>query len=245
MITINDLYKKYATNLINSNDDYFGVYISKFKGDKNKSLDIYSLKPITKKVLEDQKQEAIYNMFLKKDKSIKKINQLKDIENKIKEYDKLKTRNLHQIADQEEYKKVVQEFCKIAEDKLIAGEKVYFGNIGYFNIIKANKTSDVKKLRVDWGESNKAKQEIINKGLIPMSKDTPDGVPYIRYHNPDELYYCVNWHKNRQVANIICYKYLVANDSSSNSIHLLNFKRKVKQAVKNPLAHLIYKFNGT
>lgn len=245
MITINDLYKKYAFNLINSNEDYFGVYISKFKGDKNKNLNVYSLKPITKKILENQKQEAIYNMFLKKDKSIKKINQLKDIENKIKEYDKNKTRDLHKIANQEEYKKVIQEFCKIAGDKLINGEKVYFGNIGYFYIIKANKVNDIKKLRVDWGESNKIKNEILNKGLIPMSKKNPDGVPYIRYHNPDELYYCVNWRKNSQVANIVCYKYIVANDSSTKLTHLLNFKRKLKQALKNPLAHLIYKFNGT
>lgn len=62
-----------------------------------------------------------------------------------------------------------------------------FGSIG----ITANSSN---KKRVNWGESDKKKEEILARGGTPFSKDNPDGEKWMIYH--EGLDFFINWNRS-------------------------------------------------
>jgi hypothetical protein len=95
------------------------------------------------------------------------------------------------------YKKfiaVLDLFNKLAMDAIIyEGKSLNMGHrLSYLSVSKSNTYSGRK--RVNWNESNKYKAEIIARGDIPKSKETPDGQEWLVYYT-DEIFVRFHWRK--------------------------------------------------
>lgn len=233
MKDLKDFYNKYIQDLMTENSDYFIIR-------KKKELEVHSMNPYTKQTLIDMKSKVIDKIYTKKILKISAIPILKQIEKCIKTFDTNVKKNIHKIIDRNEYETIIKAFCKEAEDELIKGNKVSFGGkLGYFQILKQKRNTELHKLITDWKASNQVKREIIERGEIPMSKENPNGVPYIRHFPTDGFYYLVKWKKSKLITG---YKYCTpAKCSTRDPRYDDNFKIKLIKAFQNPLAPLIYK----
>lgn len=99
----------------------------------------------------------------------------------------------------QEFKKVVKEFHQLISHEIVfKAYKYKFGEIGEFSIVRDKRRGK----SINWGASNKRKQEIIDSGQIPFNKETaPDGIKWFIYHEGD--YFKWHWYKsNTFVKNI-------------------------------------------
>jgi len=102
--------------------------------------------------------------------------------------------------------------------------------IGIFDIKK-----DIRRGQsIDWGASNKRKQEIIDSGLTPFNKTTaPDGIEWFIYHEGGD-YYKWRWFKDTGALFISNIKYYTFTATRAN---LRGLAQCIKQ---NPFASLDY-----
>lgn len=104
-----------------------------------------------------------------------------------------------EINFQKEFRPVVKEFYKLISHEI--AEKAYKFNLGGLGEFKAVKDKRRGK-SINWGDSNKRKQEIIDSGQVPFNKETaPDGIKWFILHEGD--YFKWQWYKsNSYVKNI-------------------------------------------
>lgn len=111
-------------------------------------------------------------------------------------------------------------------------EKNYKFNTG-FGIIEIKKKPRTKPI-INWGESNKLKQELINKGLTPFNKETsPDGINWFIYYETS-ITYKWNWFKDGStmfIKDLNCWKFIPMTGNKKNLGRVIS---------KDPFAELKY-----
>jgi hypothetical protein len=91
------------------------------------------------------------------------------------------------------YNEIVTSFFEYVKDDLINGFRVALpNNIGQLLFIRF----DIKKRFVDWGETNKMKQYLIENDLPLYDKDTGKGNKYIMYSDQSSAFK-LQWMKRK------------------------------------------------
>lgn len=142
-----------------------------------------------------------------------------------------------------QYKKVIYLWNKLIVEKIMEGYKFKAPySLGIFEILRCDRNHG-RKIK-DWGESNKLKQRILDRGGIPLEvfKDEEGniignngGENWLVYH-VDDNYLKFNWYKtnaSRYIKNLLRYKFQCT-DGNKKSI------RKLKD---KPLKELYYGYN--
>lgn len=143
------------------------------------------------------------------------------------------------------FKEVISRHNKKCADAVIFGQVMNFGNkIGNLLIKKIRR--NYEKPVVDWGESKKAKAQLIKVGLTPKGPNNPEGQNWLIYHS-DPWYLRFAWVKKRicKVKNQTVYKFVPTSNRSKvagdNNPEKLGNKGKLVLANKiNPSLHLLY-----
>jgi hypothetical protein len=126
---------------------------------------------------------------------------------------------------------VIREFHKEIAKKIINDQyKFKPSQIGIFEI-----TKDIRRGQsINWGASNKRKQEIIDSGLVPYNKEnSPEGIEWFIYHEGGD-YYKWRWFKDtgaKFISNIKYYNFQAAR---------ANLRGLAKAIKENPFASLEY-----
>lgn len=130
-----------------------------------------------------------------------------------------------EIMSHDKYRDIISNFFKAASTDLMEGKKLnLLNNSGYLFIKRIERS--FKKPRVNWGESNKQKQEHIDNGDIPL-KGNNGGKPWLIYFTDDE-YFRLAWARpivGMKHTNF--YKFIPARG------------REGKEGFKEQMAHLI------
>lgn len=117
------------------------------------------------------------------------------------------------------------------------------GYLGGIQIVRQDRSYRSKAMRsINWAASNKLKQDLIDQGITPRSKDNPDGKPWlIRYGFEDDQYIIIQWdnitparrssvHHNR----VLAYKFIATRGK-------VGVKTQMKEFIaKNPLGIYAY-----
>jgi len=108
-----------------------------------------------------------------------------------------KEKNL--IDDDITYKEfyyITRDFNKLISDKISEGY-CFETIIGEFEVVKKDRNK--RSQMINWGESNKKKQVIINSGEIPFNKETaPTGINWFIYFT-SEVSYLWKWIRSLSV----------------------------------------------
>lgn len=135
-----------------------------------------------------------------------------------------------QDVDYKTFSLVIREFNKEISDKILKGYKFKAVNLGIFEVLRVPR----KKATINWNDSKKYKQELIEKGITPYSRDeNPDGEKWFIYFT-DPWYFKWVWFKtkaSKYVGNLFYYTFTASFDN----------KRGIAKAIKNNnLAELDY-----
>ncbi len=113
------------------------------------------------------------------------------------------------------FKEILERLFKKLAKKIIHGYKFTIGHgIGLIEVIKVARTfstneDGVPKVAIDWGASNKRKEELIDQGRVPYNgKTAPNGVKWLIFHTA--LSYCRwKWYKKsyHMIPNITTYTF--------------------------------------
>lgn len=123
---------------------------------------------------------------------------------------------------------------RVMEEVIYKGREFNMGErLSTISVIKVDR--DYSKPRVNWKASNELKQEIIDNGGTPYSKENPNGEKWFVYYT-DKWYCRFNWHKAKCVVpNKTAYRFTATRGSKGNKTKLKEFLRE------NDLAHLKYR----
>lgn len=140
--------------------------------------------------------------------------------------DSFETFNFNHTITYGEYYNLLYTLLNQMVEEVLAGEKLQTP-FGTFSILL--KENEFKRKGVNYAASMKRKQEIIDAGGIPYSKETGEGEKYLQYFTKDH-YFFISIGRNRriQIGNIK-YKFVPFRSfnykkqrklKESNSIHL-------------------------
>ena len=92
--------------------------------------------------------------------------------------------------------KIIEAYNKKVLKALVEeGASVKLGNnLGYLYILRQKKKDLFSMRNIDWGESNKFKQELIDRGDTPKDENNPDGKNWFQFYE-DTDYLRVAWTK--------------------------------------------------
>jgi hypothetical protein len=146
----------------------------------------------------------------------------------------IKNRNIYkksgdsiiEITSHDKYKTILTAFFKAVGSKLIEGEKfnMLYGN-GYLFVRRIERS--FKNPKINWGESNKYRQELIDAGETPL-KDNNGGKPWLVYYIDDE-YFRLAWQKPTVCTkNLKFYKFLPARGRPGR----LGFREQMSKVIK-------------
>lgn len=157
------------------------------------------------------------------------------------EMERLTSRDMYEFyleqggdLDYSMFRDVISEFNIGAMDKIVyEGRTLEMGsNLSRLSVIRVDRNH--ASPRVNWPESNKLKQEIIDEGNEPMSDEHPDGEPWLIFYTDD--WYCrFFWEKrNCKIKNHSAYRFDATRGTKGN-------KRKLIDLLKSDdLAYLMY-----
>tara|TARA_R100001463_G_scaffold17061_7_gene44030 strand:- start:11581 stop:12054 length:474 start_codon:yes stop_codon:yes gene_type:complete len=119
------------------------------------------------------------------------------------------------------FKNICSEFNIMIMDYILEGKEFNMGhNLSTISIVR--KDRDPRSPRIDWGESNKYKQELLNKGHSLYDPETEVGVKWHIYHTND--FYCkYYWRKGKcSVPNKSVYRFDATRGLKGNKEKLIN-----------------------
>jgi len=110
-----------------------------------------------------------------------------------------------------QYSKILRDINKELLKLLIDGKTIRIGNnLGVLKVVSIARTNFTQP---NFGESNKLKQQIIDRGEVPRDKNNPDGKDWLVYFT-DDRYLTFRWEK--WTTNIEKNIYRATNSTSYN-----------------------------
>ena len=144
--------------------------------------------------------------------------------------------NSKEEVDEVLFKSICKDFNINIMDYILDGKEFNMGsNLSTISIIRLPRNNS--NPRIDWGESNKYKKELINKGEELFNKNTGEGNKWYIYFTDNE--YCrFYWKKSKcRVPNKSAYKFTPTRGEKGNKEKLINLLRI------DELAYLKFKKN--
>ncbi len=134
----------------------------------------------------------------------------------------------------DQWRAVISAFNVRAMDAIIQdGKELELGNgLSKLSVIKIDRNHAAP--RVDWPETKKLKQELLDAGETLMSDEHPEGIPYLVYYTDD--WYCrFFWEKRTcKIRNKSAYRFDVSRGFKGNKQKLID------RLNSDDLAHLAY-----
>jgi len=137
-------------------------------------------------------------------------------------------------VDKSIYNNIVQEFNIMIIDYILEGKEFNMGNnLSTLSIIRRDR--DPRSPRLDWGESNKYKKELLDEGKSLYNIKTGEGVKWHIYHT-DEYYCKYYWRKGKcKIPNKSVYRFDATRGLKGNKERLIYLLRE------DDLAYLKFK----
>jgi hypothetical protein len=116
---------------------------------------------------------------------------------------------------------VCHEFNMMIIDYMLEGKEFNMGNnLSTLSIIRRDR--DPRSPRLDWGESNKYKKELLEEGQLLYNSETGKGVKWHIYHT-DEFYCKYYWRKGKcKIKNKSVYRFDATRGIKGNKEKLIN-----------------------
>tara|TARA_R110000737_G_C14449923_1_gene462988 strand:+ start:374 stop:850 length:477 start_codon:yes stop_codon:yes gene_type:complete len=123
-------------------------------------------------------------------------------------------------VDKNIYSNIIQEFNIMIIDYILEGKEFNMGNnLSTLSIIKRDR--DPRSPRLDWGESNKYKKELLDEGKSLYNSETGEGVKWHIYYT-DEFYYRYYWRKGKcKIPNKSVYRFDATRGLKGNKERLI------------------------
>ena len=143
----------------------------------------------------------------------------------IKEYDHI---------DKLIFKNLCEEFNIIIMEYILEGKEFNMGNnLSTLSIVKHDR--DPRSPRIDWGESNKYKKELLEEGQNLYNSDTGEGIKWYVYHT-DKFYCKYYWRKGKcKIKNKSVYRFDATRGVKRNKEKLIRLLKE------DDLAYLKFK----
>jgi len=142
----------------------------------------------------------------------------------------------HEAVDKKVFRDICEEFnIEIMEDVLNGSTFNMGNNLSTLSIVR--KERDPRNPKVDWGESNKYKQELLDNNEQLYDVDTGEGVKWHIYYT--DGYYCkFYWRKGKcRIPNKSVYRFDATRGIKGNKEKLINLLKT------DELAYLKFKKN--
>ena len=129
---------------------------------------------------------------------------------------------------------IVQEFNILIMEHILDGKEFNMGNnLSTLSIIRRDR--DPRSPRLDWGESNKYKKELLEEGQLLYNSETGKGVKWHIYHT-DEFYCKYYWRKGKcKIPNKSVYRFATTRGVKGNKEKLIRLLKE------DDLAYLKFK----
>tara|TARA_R110002020_G_scaffold30346_2_gene95697 strand:- start:925 stop:1401 length:477 start_codon:yes stop_codon:yes gene_type:complete len=139
--------------------------------------------------------------------------------------------------DKSLFKDICEEFNIMIMDYILDGKEFNMGNnLSTLSIIRRDR--DPRSPRLDWGESNKYKKELLEEGQKLYDSETGEGIKWHIYHT-DEFYCKYYWRKGKcKIKNKSVYRFDATRGVKGNKEKLINLLKT------NELAYLTFKKNN-
>jgi len=137
-------------------------------------------------------------------------------------------------VDSKMFRDICSDFNIVIFEYLLEGKEFNMGNnLSTLSIIRRDR--DPRSPRIDWGESNKYKKELISEGKELYNSKTGKGENWYIYHT-DEFYCKYYWRKGKcKVKNKSVYRFDATRGIKGNKEKLINLLKT------NELAYLTFK----
>jgi|TARA_R100000084_G_C4647501_1_gene147638 hypothetical protein len=142
----------------------------------------------------------------------------------------------NQYVDKETFKNICNQFNIMIMDYILEGKEFNMGyNLSTLSIVRRER--DPRTPRINWGESNKYKKELVEQGKKLYSADTDSGEKWHIYHT-DGFYCKFYWRKGKcSVPNKSVYRFDATRGIKGNKEKLINLLKT------DELAYLKFKKN--
>ena len=136
--------------------------------------------------------------------------------------------------DKSLFKDICEEFNIMIMDYILDGKEFNMGNnLSTLSIIRRDR--DPRSPRLDWGERNKYKKELLEEGQKLYDSETGEGIKWHIYHT-DEFYCKYYWRKGKcKVKNKSVYRFDATRGVKGNKEKLINLLKT------DELAYLTFK----
>jgi hypothetical protein len=129
----------------------------------------------------------------------------------------------HGEIDTNLFRDICSEFNMLIVEDMLDGKEFNMGNnLSSLSVVRRER--DPRSPRIDWGESNKYRQELIEEGKELYNSETDKGIKWHIYHT-DGFYCKYYWRKGKcKVANKSVYRFDATRGVKGNKeklIHLL------------------------
>ncbi len=141
--------------------------------------------------------------------------------------------------DKKAFKSVIQTFLRLSMDDIVQGGSLHIGyHVGKLQVYRIKRS--FRRPIVDWGETRKYKQQLIDEGKPLFDKETGEGNKWLVY-NTDEYYYGLVWKK--ESIREIGYRGTLRNYQFYKLKTFFKTKTKISQAI-DEMAPVIFELNG-
>jgi hypothetical protein len=129
---------------------------------------------------------------------------------------------------------IVHQFNMMIMDYILEGKEFNMGNnLSTLSIVRRDR--DPRSPRIDWGESNKYKKELLEEGQNLYNSETGEGIKWYIYHT-DEFYCKYYWRKGKcKVPNKSVYRFDATRGIKGNKEKLISLLKQ------DDLAYLKFK----
>ena len=127
--------------------------------------------------------------------------------------------------DKSTYTDIVHQFNMMIMDYILEGKEFNMGNnLSTLSIIRRDR--DPRSPRIDWGESNKYKKELLEEDQNLYDAETGEGVKWHIYYT-DEFYCKYYWRKGKcKVKNKSVYRFDATRGIKGNKEKLINLLKE-------------------
>ena len=118
------------------------------------------------------------------------------------------------------YKNYIKDSKNFIDKNILEGKEFNMGNnLSTLSILRRDR--DPRSPRLDWGESNKYKKELVDEGKSLYNSETGEGIKWHIYHT-DEFYCKYYWRKGKcKIPNKSVYRFDATRGLKGNKERLI------------------------